>query len=250
MTYEALRGRLRPLLGLTLAALFGLLVLLGLGTWQLERRVWKLDLIAAREAGLAAAPIELPAQIADPAALDYRRVWVEGRFRHDSELDLIGRFSGDQPGYQIVTPLMLADGSAVLVNRGFVPLAAKDPARRPAGQVEGMVRIEGVARRPVAPGWLTPANQPGQNVWFSPDLAQMAAAAGLGRVRPVLIEAGPAPNPGGLPVGGQTVIDLPNDHLQYAITWYSLALALAVIYGILCHRHLSGDRSPWMPTKS
>src|SRR5271155_606317 len=126
MTYQALRGRLRPLLGLTLAALFGLLVLLGLGTWQLERRVWKLDLIAAREAGLAAAPIELPERLAAPAGLDYRPVLGEGRFRHESELDLIGRFSGDQPGYQIMTPLILADGSAVLVNRGFVPLAAKD----------------------------------------------------------------------------------------------------------------------------
>jgi len=244
------RGRLRPLLGPTLAALLGVLVLLGLGTWQLERRAWKLDLIAARAAGLAAPPIELPDRIPDPAALDYHRVWVEGRFRNDREFDLIGRFSGDKPGYQIVTPLILADGSAVLVNRGFVPLAAKDAASRPASQLDGTVRVEGVARLPTAPGWLTPANQPAGNVWFYPDLAQMAATAGLSRVRPVLIEAGPAPNPGGLPIGGQTQIDLPNDHLQYAVTWYSLAVALAVIYGIFCHRHLSGDRSPWMPTKS
>jgi surfeit locus 1 family protein len=244
------RGRLRPLLGLTVCTALAILVLLGLGTWQLERRAWKLDLIAARAAGLAAPPIPLPDQIADPAALEYRRVWVEGRFRNDRELDLIGRFYGDQPGYQIVTPLILEDGSAVLVNRGFVPLAAKDPARRPAGQLAGSVRVEGVARQSVAPRWLTPGNQPAQNVWFYPDLAQMAAAAGLSRVRPVFIEAGPAPNPGGLPIGGQTQIDLPNDHLQYAITWYSLAVALAVIYGILCHRQLSGDRSPWTPTRS
>jgi surfeit locus 1 family protein len=244
------RGRLRPLLGLTLAALLGMLVLLGLGTWQLERRVWKLDLIAARAAGLAAAPIPLPERIADPAALEFHRVWVEGRFRHDLELHLIGRFYRDQPGYQIVTPLILADGSAVLVNRGFVPLNAEDPARRPAGQVVGIVRVEGVVRQSVAPGWLTQDNQPANNVWFYPDVVQMAQAAGLSRVHEVFIEAGPAPNPGGLPIGGQSQIDLPNDHLQYAITWYSLAVALAVIYGILCHRQLSGDRSPWMPTKS
>jgi len=237
-------GRLRPLLGLTVAATLGLLVLLGLGNWQLERRAWKLDLIATRAAGLAAAPVVLPDPILDPAALDFHRVWVEGRFRHDRELHLIGRFYRDQPGYQIVTPLILADGSAVLVNRGFVPLNAEDPASRPAGQLAGVVRVEGVARRSGVPGWLTPANQPAQNVWFYPDLAQMAAAAGLTRVRPVFIEAGPAPNPGGLPIGDQTLSDLPNDHLQYAITWYSLALALAVIYSILCHRHLSGDRSP------
>src|SRR5580692_5646810 len=86
------RGRLRPLLGLTVCTALAILVLLGLGTWQLERRAWKLDLIAARAAGLAAPPIPLPDQIADPAALEYRRVWVEGRFRNDRELDLIGRF--------------------------------------------------------------------------------------------------------------------------------------------------------------
>ncbi|MEJ0072049.1 MAG: SURF1 family protein [Pseudomonadota bacterium] len=244
-------GRLRPLLGLTVFAGLGMLVLLGLGTWQLERRAWKESLIAARVAGLNAPAIALPDRIPDPAALEYRRVWVEGRFRHDHELDLIGRFYRDQPGYQIVTPLILADGSAVLVNRGFVPLAAKDPTARPAGQIVGPVRLEGAVRLSAVPGWLTPDNQPGNNVWFYPNVAQMAAAAGLAAdVRPVFIEAGPAPNPGGLPIGGQTEVNLPNDHLQYAITWYSLAVALAVIYGIFCHRHLSGDRPSWMPTKS
>lgn len=243
-------ARRRSLLWLTVCAVPAFLVLLGLGTWQLERRAWKLDLLAARTTALAAAPVALPETIPDPDALDYRRVWVEGEFRHDREMHLIGRFYRDKPGYQIVTPLILADGSAVLVNRGFVPLDKVDPASRPAGQVTGPVRVEGAVRLSVRPGWLTPDNQPDKNVWFAPDLAQMAAAAGLARVRPVFVEAGPEPNPGGLPIGGQTQIDLPNDHLQYAITWYSLAVALAVIYGILCHRHLSGDRPEWMPTKS
>ena len=236
-------ARGRSLLWLSLAAVPAFLVLLGLGTWQVERRAWKLDLIAARTAAFDAAPIALPDAIPDPDALDFRRVWVEGRFLHEREMHLIGRFYRDQPGYQIVTPLILADGSAVLVNRGFVPLDKVDPASRPAGQVAGTVRVEGAVRRSERPGWLTPDNQPAKNVWFTPDLSQMAEWEGLSRVRPVFVEAGPAPNPGGLPIGGQTRIDLPNDHLQYAITWYSLALALAVIYGILCHRHLSGNRS-------
>ncbi|MBI3515628.1 MAG: SURF1 family protein, partial [Proteobacteria bacterium] len=137
-----------------------------------------------------------------------------------------------------------ADRGAVLVNRGWVPLAARLPAARPSGQVEGTVRIEGAVRLSSVPGWFTPANEPGGNLWFYPDVAQMAAAAGLSRVSPVFVEAGPAPNPGGLPIGGQTQVELPNDHLQYAITWYSLAAALAVIYGLFCHRHLSGESSP------
>ena len=239
----AARRSLRPLLWPTVVAAGAFLVLLGLGTWQLDRRAWKTGLIAARQAALAAAPVALPETIADPAALEFHRVWVAGRFRHDRELHLAGRYYRDQPGYQVITPLVLDDGSAVLVNRGFVPLAAKDPARRAAGQVAGTARIEGVVRLSGAPGWFTPDNDPAANLWFYPDLARMAAVAGLARVRPVFVEAGPAPNPGGLPIGGQTQADLPNDHLQYAITWYSLAAALAVIYALFCHRHLTGESS-------
>jgi surfeit locus 1 family protein len=64
----------------------------------------------------------------------------------------------------------------------------------------------------------------------------MAAVAGLDRVRPYYVEAGPAANPGGLPVGGQTRVSLPNDHLQYAITWYLFAVSLVVIYFIYHYR--------------
>ncbi len=235
--------RLRPLLWPSAVAAGAFLVLLGLGTWQLERRVWKEGLIAARAAALTAPATPLPAAIPDPAALDFRHVRVEGRFRHDHELYLTSRFYRDKPGYHVITPMVLADGGAVLVDRGFVPLANKDPSTRAVGQVEGPVAVEGVARVPSPPGPFTPANDPAANLWFSIDLARMAAAAGLPAVRPVLVEAGPAPNPGGLPIGGQTQPDLPNDHLQYAITWYSLAGALAVIYALFCHRHLTGERS-------
>jgi surfeit locus 1 family protein len=237
----------RSLLWATAAAAAGFVVLVGLGTWQLERRAWKAELIAARQAGFDAPAVPLPAEIPDPTALEFHRVWVEGRFDHAHEMHLTSRFYRDKAGYQVVTPLILADGSAVLVNRGFVPLANKDPATRAAGQVAGAVRVEGVVRLSAAPGAFTPANEPGSNLWFYPDVAQMAVAAGLPRVRPVFVEAGPGTastaNPGGLPIGGQTVLDLPNDHLQYAITWYSLALALAVIYGLFCRRQLSGNRS-------
>jgi surfeit locus 1 family protein len=233
----------RSLLWATVAAVAGVLVLVGLGTWQVERRAWKAGLIAARQAAFDAPAVPLPDPLPDPAALEFHRVWVEGRFDHTHELHLTSRFYRDQAGYQIVTPLRLADGGAVLVNRGWVPLANKDPATRAAGEVPGTVRVEGVVRLSGGKGAFTPDNEPGPNLWFYPDLAQMAAAAGLERVRPVFVEAGPAPNPGGLPIGGQTALDLPNDHLQYAITWYSLALALAVIYGLYARRHASGDRS-------
>ena len=239
----AIPARWHGLLWPSVLAALGVLVLLALGTWQLDRRAWKAGVIAERRAGLAAPAVPLPVAIPDPAALEYRRVWVEGRFAHDRELHVTSRFYRDKPGFHIVTPLLQADGGAVLVNRGWVPLNAKAPASRAAGQVEGPVRVEGVVRLSTAPGWFTPANEPSHNLWFYPDVGQMAAAAGLARVAPVFVEAGPAPNPGGLPIGGQTQIELPNDHLQYAITWYSLATAMAVIYGLFCHRHLNGEAS-------
>jgi surfeit locus 1 family protein len=214
-----------------------LIVLLGLGTWQLERLQWKEGLIADRAARATAAPIDLPEagsrlspdRLAD---LDFRRAIATGRFLHDREMYLAARTMLGAVGHQVITPLQRADGSFVLLDRGWVPDDRRDPARRPDGQVEGVVTVEGTIRAPAARHWLQPDNEPARNLWFWNDLDAMAGHAGVPseRLVPVYLEAGPAPNPGGLPVGGQTKVNLPNDHLQYAITWYGLAIALAVIY--------------------
>jgi surfeit locus 1 family protein len=135
-------------------------------------------------------------------------------------------------GYQVVTPLKRADGSFLLVNRGWVPDDRKDPATRPDGQVSGTVAVEGAIRIPGRQHWLQPDNEPAKNLWFWSDLAAMAGHAAIppDQLVPVFLEAGAAPNPDGLPIGGQTRVNLPNDHLQYAITWFALAVGLAVIY--------------------
>jgi surfeit locus 1 family protein len=227
----------RPILWPTLFTALGVAVMLALGTWQVQRLSWKNALIAHIEARMAAPPVPLPAVIADPADWDYRRVTVTGNFRHDRELDLAARVHDGIVGYQIVTPLERADGGAVLVNRGFVPADRRDPASRAAGQVGGTVTVEGIARVPVRRGWMQPDNEPAKNLWFWTDLPAMAQAAGVaGGVAPVIVEAGAGANPGGLPIGGQTHLSLPNDHLQYAITWYALAVVLAVVYGVHVRR--------------
>ncbi|MEE8274607.1 MAG: SURF1 family protein, partial [Alphaproteobacteria bacterium] len=132
-------------------------------------------------------------------------------------------------GFRVITPLERDDGPAVLVERGWVPAEARDPERRPEGQLTGAVTIEGVLRTRGRRGWFTPDNEVARNYWFWLDLPAMAAYAGEG-VPPLVVEAGPAPNPGGLPVGREYRVGLTNDHLGYAITWYALAVALAVIY--------------------
>jgi surfeit locus 1 family protein len=234
--------RFRPTLWPTLFTIPALIVLLGLGTWQVDRLHWKEGLIAERTARTTAAPIALPAAGAQlsPAAitdLDFRHGAATGTFRHEREMYIAARTMEGSVGYQIVTPLQQADGSVVLVNRGWVPETRKDPAKRAEGQLAGTVTVDGAIRAPGVQHWLQPDNQAALNIWFWSDLPAMAAHAGVApeKLVPVFLEAGVAPNPGGLPIGGQTKVNLPNDHLQYAITWYALAFGLAVIY-VLYHR--------------
>jgi surfeit locus 1 family protein len=220
----------------TVITLLGVVLTATLGTWQLQRRAWKADLIAQRTAAVAATPVALPQALAPSAG--YLRTTVTGRFDHARELYLTGRAYRDQPGLHVLTPLVLADGSGVLVDRGWVPNSRRDPASRAQGQVAGEVTVTGLARLGVERGWMQPENQPAQNLWFYLDIAALTTAAGVPRLRPFLIEADATPQPGGLPIGGQSRIDLPNNHLQYALTWYSFGVTLAVIYGLWLRRRL------------
>ena len=220
----------RPRLWPSLAALAALIVLVSLGTWQVERLRWKEALIAERTAQLAAPAALLPAQ-ADWPAWSFRRVEALGTFRHDLE-QLFGASTYDgQLGHHVLTPLLRADGSALLVDRGWVSADQAHPATRRAGQVEGPITITGIARYrgDDTANWFTPANQPEQAMWFSYDLPTLEQGLDLALL-PVVVEADDRPNPGGLPIGGLTRIALTNNHLQYAITWYGLALTLVAVY--------------------
>ncbi len=149
---------------------------------------------------------------------------------------MIGRASHDAPGVHIATPLVLEDGSVLLVDRGWVPMSAKDPSKRSGGQIEGLTTVSGLLRRGEQAGWFTPPSQPRDRQFFFADLPAMAASTGLDGVLPLLLEAGATPNPGGLPQGGQTRLELTDNHLQYAMTWFTLALAGLAIFGIWARR--------------
>lgn len=238
----SMSAKRRDVLGLVLAAL-GFLILLGLGTWQVQRLMWKTELIETIERQMALPPAPLPAEVADPEDYRYRRVTVEGVFHHDKEIHLFAHSRAGEPGFQIITPLERPDGSYVLVNRGWVPEALKEPAKRPQGQVSGRVTVTGIGRPSWQPAWLhrwiVPDNRPGTNLWFYGDLGAMAAHLGITEYAPIFIEADATPNPGGWPQGGQTRIEIRNDHLQYALTWYALAVALVVMFVLARRRRLS-----------
>lgn len=221
----------RRLLWPTLMTLAGVVLLVVLGTWQVERMRWKQGLIAARAAALAAEPIALPHDLSAPEALEFRRVVVRGSYLHDQELYLLNRTYKTQVGVHVITPLQrdpIDGGGAVLVNRGWVALARRDPATREAGQTAGNVEVTGIVRVGVTGrNDLTPANDPARGMWYAPDPLAMSQAARLAGFN-LIVEAGVGKNGG--PGGGQTTTALANNHLSYALTWYGLAVALLAVY--------------------
>jgi surfeit locus 1 family protein len=226
----------KPAFWPTVFTLPAVLLMLGLGVWQLQRLQWKEALIAERTERIAAAPIALPGPDADVGDLEYRHLAAQGEFLHDKEIFLGARSMNGNTGYHVITPFKLGDGRIVLVDRGWIPLERKTADKRAAGNVAGPVALDGVLRLNGKQTWFVPDNRPDLNFFFWVDLPAMAKLAGLPDTETrYFVEVGNTPNPGGFPIGGQTRINLPNDHLQYAITWFSLAIALSVIY-ILYHR--------------
>jgi surfeit locus 1 family protein len=209
-----------------------LAVLLSLGTWQVKRLYWKEGLLDAIEQRSHAEPVAISAIVAAEEAgepIEYRRAFASGRFLNDSERHFFATFHG-QTGYYVYTPIELADGRYLFVNRGFVPYDLKEAATRPESLLEGEQRVAGLARAKLSekPSSMVPDNDEAKNIFYWKDLDRMAATTGLPaeKVLPFFLDADATPVPGGLPRGGVTVIDLPNSHLQYAVTWYGLALAL------------------------
>jgi surfeit locus 1 family protein len=227
--------RFRPLLIPTLWLLPGLALLVGLGIWQMERLHEKEALIAAVQSGISAPPVPLAEALALGAAnAEWRHVRVTGHFLHDKELYVFSRGPMGAVGVDIVTPFVLEDGGTVLIDRGFVPEALHQSTTRQAAQVTGEVSLTGVLRLSQQPGLFTPAPNTDTRLWFVKDVPSMAKAAGL-TVPSLVIEADATPNPGGWPLGGQTRVEFANDHLQYAVTWFGLALALTGVY-LFYHR--------------
>lgn len=229
--------RAKGLLWPAVATVVGIAFLIGLGNWQMRRLAWKEGLIAAIAERTRAEPIaldEAERRAAGGGDVEYLHVKARGRFIHDKELDFYAVDEQSGPGYHLLTPLRLADGGIVFVNRGYVPDGLKDPAKRAVGEPAGEVEIVGLARRPETPGAFTPANDAGKNIWYWRDLPAMAAAAlapATPRLVPFVIEAEiDAQAPAGWPKGGVTRLEVPNRHLEYALTWYGLAGALLAVF--------------------
>jgi surfeit locus 1 family protein len=226
--------KLRPIFWPTIVMLPIILFSLFLGVWQMERRAWKIDILDRIATNQAAAPISLDELLkGDPLRREYGRVRVSGTFLHDKEFFLAARSHKNKVGMQVVTPLRTDDGAIVLFDRGWIPSESREPDKRAAGQLPGKVELTGIVRRSQVKRQFAPDNDPPKNFWFHVDVPVMRAMAGA-KPDPVLdsffLDADATPNPGGIPIGGQTRLDIPNDHLQYAITWFLIALSGLGVY--------------------
>lgn len=242
--------RVRLIILPTLAMLVTVAILMALGTWQMQRLAWKTGMIATVESRASAPPADFPATATwaslDLDAVDYLPVRLTGRFRHDDEVHVYwpltepkGPIGG--PGYFVFTPLERTDGSLVFVNRGFVPDARKDAATRAEGQIEGEVTIEGLIRRPEAANTFTPPEDLARNRFYQRDPSLFAKARRLDptKVAPVFVDAAASATPAaGLPQAGETLMVFRNNHLQYAGTWYGLALCCLGVYAVFVRARL------------
>ena len=238
--------RLRPLLVPAIFTLLAGALLVGLGLWQLHRLAWKEAIIARIEARTKAPPQALPPTAAwtqlRPDDYEYRRVSFDGTFRNDKET-LVFRSAADGPGYLVLTPLALQNGGTVLVNRGFVPDELKDKATRPAGEPSGPVHVTGLMRQPEPRNLFTPADDPAKSQFFTRDPQLIAAHLGLIDAAPFTVDADVTANPGGWPRGGATELAIPNNHFEYALTWFGLALGLFGVFLNYALRRLAEDRA-------
>jgi surfeit locus 1 family protein len=210
-----------------------------LGTWQVARRAWKLDLIARVDQRVHAPPTAAPGPAQWPqvtaAADEYRHVRLDGVFLNDRQT-LVWASTDEGSGYWVVTPMRMADGAIVLINRGFVTTEWCGRTGQCAAGPTGDAAITGLLRMPEKDIFLR-RNDPARNSWYMRDVKAIAKARGLGDVAPYFVDADAAPTSASSsdksqPQGGLTVINFPNNHLAYLITWYLLALmvALAAVY--------------------
>ena len=242
----------RTLVAPAVATLLATAILVGLGAWQVERLAWKEALLATIASRTHATPVPLPPQTAWPSLLPddyaYRHVTATGTFDNAHEIHVFRPLSDADAhgpahgiGDLVLVPFRLASGGSVIVNRGFVPADRLDPATRAEGLVEGETTITGLMREPEPRNSFTPADDPANDQWFTRDPAAIAAALKIDDDAPFSIDEDAGQAPGGLPQGGETLVDIPNNHLSYALTWFGLAFGLVGVFAAYAWRKL---RSP------
>jgi surfeit locus 1 family protein len=212
------------------AVLAGVAVLVSLGVWQMHRLAWKRELIERVAERIHAPAVSAPGPAAWPsvnaAGHEYLRVRVQGRYLNDRET-LVQAVTRLGPGFWVMTPFQTEQGYTVLINRGFVPFVNRAVASRRQGQFETQTTVIGLLRMSEPHGGFLRVNDNANDRWYSRDVLAIAAARRITNAAPYFIDADASdPTIAGAPVGGLTVVTFANNHLQYALTWFTLAVML------------------------
>lgn len=239
--------------GLAWFAVFSLVavtLLASLGFWQLRRLAWKEALIAEVEGRAHAPPRPLEGhwQALSADKDEYRHVTLHGVFDASRDAFLFAtplnpRPGADQPGVLVITPLKLDDGRLALVDRGFIEAGKRDAfVKADAAAAHPTIEVSGLLRFDEPPRWFAPTDDLANRVFYTRNVGAIAASLGLADAAPFVLDADASPSSGAL-AAGQTRIVFPNSHLEYAVTWFGLALAWAVAFAIYARGALRAPAS-------
>ena len=228
----------RPLFWPTFFTIPAIILLISLGSWQLSRLAEKTELIAQFEQRSNAAAIGIH-QVTEPVEeFEFQRIGVKGTYLHQSEIYLTGRTYEGNAGFHVVTPFLTSDG-VILINRGWVSEAYREPSTRAFSLTEGIIFVEGILRLPGRKGYFVPENEPEAGFWFTLKLTEIAQFLKQeDTIKNYYIDDIRTGEIITLPIAAEVNIDVPNSHFNYALTWFGLALALIGVY--LAFHHQNG----------
>ena len=220
----------KPSVWLTIFAFPSFLILIILGSWQVQRLSWKSDLISNYNNNFQQAPITVKELFKDRKNNKYRRTVIYGEYDHANEIQIIGKTYEGNAGFHIITPFILENNEIIYINRGWVPKKYADKKTRKFSLLEEKVRLVGLVRLPQKKGYFVPENEPVNGFWFTIIPEEFNGHLNIIGEKEFYIDELNIDEKLKLPMPANGKVQVPNNHLQYAITWYSLALGLLIVY--------------------
>ena len=220
----------KPSVWLTNFAFPSLLILIMLGSRQVQRLSWNTDIISNYNNNFQQAPITVKELFKDRKNNKYRRTVIYGEYDHANEIQIIGKTYEGNAGFHIITPFILENNEIIYINRGWVPKKYADKKTRKFSLLEDKVRVVGLVRLPQKKGYFVPENEPENGFWFTIIPEELNGHLNIIGEKEFYIDELNVDEKLKLPMPANGKVQVPNNHLQYAITWYSLALGLLIVY--------------------